>query len=95
MRTRFSGLLGRAVLLAAGAFTGATAGAAVGGLFAMWIAAAPADVACAADDSCAPGLGMAGVLGGLLGAFLGGATGLVAAGMVVMRRTLRKLGAAG
>ena len=92
---RSLGLLVRAALLAAGAFAGAVVGAAAGGFFAMEIAATPADVACAADNSCAPGLGMAGVLGGLLGVFLGGTIGLVAAAVVLMRSTVRKVGTTG
>lgn len=91
---KFLGLLARAAVLAAGAVAGVAIGAAIGAVLAMKMAATPADVACAAEGSCAPGLGMAGFLGGFVGAFLGGITGFVAAGVVLMRRALREPGAA-
>ena len=89
----YLGLAAKAVLFALGAIVGAAVGG-VGGLLALDFLKAPEEWACVADNSCGPGDGLLTVVVGLSGAILGGITGLVAAGVALMRGTLRNIGIA-
>lgn len=92
---RFLGLVAKAVFLAVGAALGAVIGGVAGGVLAIYLLRTPAQWACVADDSCGPGDGLLWVFGGLPGAFLGVIAGLIAVGVILMRRTPRDAGIVG